>query len=770
MKTARHLSPIIITFLLLAASLVPANAAAAFTTAAVDASRITAGESPSSSVLFIENTGQWDDDARFQVWGSGPGTTWLAQDAQWITVVEPAEEISEIDRLESMADPTRVAAMDTERASVNLRLSFVDANPAPAMEPFGAVDTSVSYFIGADPDAWQTGVPVWSGVRYVDLYPGLDLEVTAENGQVVRRLMAKDDAGVQSLADVRLRIEGAEGLALDGAVVRAATPLGDVAVPLLEVVQAGAESASAALGGESQIGAPEIDGDVVVAPFATAGAAATSAIAPVAGQTAVQSSPSSARYGTYLGAGASDEANDLVVDDDGAAYVVGNTASPDFPATLGPGYDVSYHGGIDDAFVVKLAADGCSLVYATFFGGDDWDAGRGIAIDAAGASYITGVTRSDDFPAASGPGYDTSFAGGAYYDAFVAKLAPDGRSLTYATFLGGADSDEGNGIAVDAGGSAYVTGETDSDDFAAASGPGYDTSYGDRGDAFLVKLTPDGRALAYATFFGGDGADRGEGVAVDALGTAYVTGYTDSDDFPAITGPGYDTQYHPGSAFVVKVNTTGLSLDYATFLGGACYDVGESIVVDHGGAAYIAGQTGSPDFPATSGPGYDTSYNGGDYDGFVVKLAPNGCSLAYATFLGGSEADCAVGIAVDIRGAASVTGSTTPNLPEVPLALTEDASVTRADINSFVIRLAPDGQSLADQIPLDGPDSVFTSAIASGTSGAIYVAGRINSSALPVTPVSGYDLTLNGNSDGFVIKLATGRSEYTFLPMLALND
>jgi hypothetical protein len=203
----KRISTIFVVAIMLAMSVAPgASVSASISSSASNEGTIAATPSAASTsgggVLFVENAGQWDEGARFQVWGGGAGTTWLAEDAQWITVVEPADEASDIDRLEAMADPVRMAAADTERAAVNLRLSFVDANPAPAMEPFGAVETNISYFIGADPDAWQVGVPVWSGVRYVDLYPGLDLEVTSENGQFVRRLVVKDDAGVVALTAI----------------------------------------------------------------------------------------------------------------------------------------------------------------------------------------------------------------------------------------------------------------------------------------------------------------------------------------------------------------------------------------------------------------------------------------------------------------------------------------------------------------------------------------------------------------------------------------
>ena len=700
----------------------------------------------SGGALFIENAGQWDDGARFQVWGSGPGTTWLAEDAQWITVVEPAEEISEIDRLESMADPTRVAAMDTERAAVNLRLSFVDANPAPVMEPFGPVDTSVSYFIGADPDAWQTGVPVWSGVRYVDLYPGLDLEVTAENGQVVRRLVAKDDTGVQSLADVRLHIEGAEGLAADGAVVQAATPLGDVTVPLLEMARADSESGIATLD-EVQVGAPEVDGDVVVAPFAAAESA-------VAEEAAVQDRPSDLRYGTFLGGSAGNEGGwGITVDESGAAYVTGYTESVDFPAMLGPGY-ATHFGGNWDTFVSKLSNNGLYLSYITFLGGNGYDYGSYITVDSDGAAYISGYTESTGFPAILGPGYDTSYNGNG--DAYVIKLASDGQSLIYATYLGGSGADYGFGITVDTGGAAYIVGYTGSIDLPATTGPGFDASYNGNGDTYVVKLAVDGRSLIYATYLGGSDDDWGRRIAVDQNGGAYVAGDTASADFPAAFGLGYDTNLdgNKRDAYVVKLAADGRSLAYATFLGGADDDYGMGLALDGSGAAYISGYTYSPDFPTVAGSGFDTSY-GMNGDAYVAKLATNGRSLVFATFLGGSEYDCSYSISVDGHDKALVTGYT--GSADFPAAGGPgyDTSHNGGEYDAYVVELTQDGNLLTYASFLGGNDREEGWGIAVDRSGLAYVAGCTSSVDFPAASSPGYDNSFNGGGgDAFVVKLA----------------
>lgn len=350
-------------------------------------------------------------------------------------------------------------------------------------------------------------------------------------------------------------------------------------------------------------------------------------------------------YWTFLGGTGSDFGNSIAVDASGAAYVTGQTDSPDFPSADRPkvaaGYDQT-HNGSADAFVVRLDPLGQTVAYWTFLGGTSIDFGTGIAIDAAGAAYVTGGAFSSVFPSADQPtvaaGYDQTHNGGRS-DVFIVKLDPFGQTLAYWTFLGGAAFDAGYGITVDAAGAAYVTGSTRSSDFPSTNRPiaaaGYDQSYNGNGDAFVVKLDLLGQTLAYWTFLGGTISDAGSGIAIDAAGAAYVTGYTGSPDFPSTDRPtiaaGYDQTYNGSTdadAFVVKLDPLGQTLAYWTFLGGTATDIAYGIAVDGAGAAYVTGYTYSPDFPSADRPktaaGYDQTYNQNAYnqtaDAFVVKL------------------------------------------------------------------------------------------------------------------------------------------------------
>src|SRR5205807_41955 len=276
------------------------------------------------------------------------------------------------------------------------------------------------------------------------------------------------------------------------------------------------------------------------------------------------------------------------------------------------------------------------LVYSTYLEGSVDDYGYGIAVDGSGNAYVTGYTVSTDFPTTAGA-FQTTARGN--NDAFVAKINPSGSALVYSTYLGGNANDNGYGIAVDGSGNAYVTGSTTSPDFPTTAGA-FQPDYGGAPnggapqDAFVTKINPSGTALVYSTYLGGNGADYGTGIAVDAQGSAYVTGYTFSSDFPTTPGAFQTAKRGNSSTFVTKFNPAGTALVYSTFLGGnggdgniSTSDVGNGITVDGSGSAYVTGSTASPDFPTTAGAVQPTF--GGLEDAFVTKFNPTGTALVY---------------------------------------------------------------------------------------------------------------------------------------------
>ena len=337
--------------------------------------------------------------------------------------------------------------------------------------------------------------------------------------------------------------------------------------------------------------------------------------------TELNSTGSALVYSTYLGGSGYEECNGIELDSIGNTYVTGYTNSNDFPTTAGA-YQMVYSGGLDHAFVTKLNATGGG-VYSTYLEGSFEEQGNGISVDSTGHSYVTGYTYSTDFPTTAGA-YQTSIMGTG--NAFVTKLNLMGTGLVYSTYLGGTSYDSGYGIAVDSSGNAFVTGNTTSTNFPTTSGA-YQTTSGGGGlyDAFVTKLNATGTGLVYSTYLGGSGNDQGYGIALDSNGYAYVTGSTQSTDFPVSAGA-YQMIFGGsgslgGDAFVTALNPTGTGLLYSTYLGGSTDDDGWGIAVDSGGNVYVTGETHSTNFPTTTGAFQATYISGGGFDAFVTKFS-----------------------------------------------------------------------------------------------------------------------------------------------------
>ena len=332
---------------------------------------------------------------------------------------------------------------------------------------------------------------------------------------------------------------------------------------------------------------------------------------------------------------------------------------------------------------------------------------------------------------------------GGFFNAFVAKLNPAGSALVYSTYLGGSGQDAGLGIAVDTSGNAYITGSTNSTDFPTVN-PLQRANAGGDGDAFVAKLNPTGSALVYSTYLGGGGQDAGLGIAVDTSGNAYMTGSTSSTDFPTVH-PLQPAIGGTANAFVAKLNPAGSALVYSTYLGGSSSDGGQGIAVDTSGNAYVTGTAVSTDFP-TVNPLQPAS-GGGGADAFVAKLNPAGSALVYSTYLGGSSIDKGTAIAVDASGNAYVTGSTfSTDFPTVsPLQ-----PAAGGDGDAYVSKLNPTGSALVYSTYLGGSEGDQGFGIAVDAPGNAYVTGSTTSSDFPIVDQLP---TYGGNADAFVAKL-----------------
>jgi hypothetical protein len=364
----------------------------------------------------------------------------------------------------------------------------------------------------------------------------------------------------------------------------------------------------------------------------------------------------------------------------------------------------TYKQGGNAHYIQKLAE---FHVYSTYLGGSHNDDGFGIAVDSSGSVYVTGYASSSDFPTTPGA-FQTSPAGAS--DAFVTELNPSGSALVYSTYLGGTDIDDGFAIAADSSGQACVAGTTFSNDFPTTPGA-FQVSLPGSGHAFVTMLNPSGSALVYSTYLGGSTSEVGYGLAVDSSGNAYVTGWTESNDFP--TTPGAFQRSLAGSAdiCVTKLNPRGSAPVYSTYIGGSSAgSAGASIAVDASGNAYVTGNTGSTNLPTTAGA-FQTSL-AGTYNAFVVELNPGGSALVYSTYLGGGAQDFGGSIGVDTLGNAYVAGLTTSaNFPTTVGAFQRALAGSQ---NAFVAKFENSSQAQVSNLQSTVKNLVSTGTLNAG--------------------------------------------------------
>jgi MYXO-CTERM domain-containing protein len=613
-----------------------------------------------------------------------------------------------------------------ERAPVTLRVRGDSHTRQPRAE--APLATRSSYFIGNDPARWRTDVPSFGRVTYTGVAAGVD-EVFHGDGSTLEYDFVVAPGASPRTVDVAF--DGADRLTLDAEGALSIRVGRSVLVqPRPRVYQRVRGQEVAVAGGYRLTGRASVAFDV--------GAYDTAVpliIDPVLA------------YATYLGGSGDDYGYGIAVDGTGAMYITGFTTSIDFP-TRSPYQAVAT--GNDDVFVAKLDPTGTSLVYATYIGGDHGAYGYAITVDSAGSAYVVGATDSTDFPATGG--FQRSLAGG--LDAFVVKLAPTGSALTYATYLGGSSDETGYGVALDAAGEAFVTGTTSSSDLRTHTG--VQPTFGGVADAFLAKLDASGDKLVYATFLGGSQEDEARGVAVDASGAAYVAGFTSSPDF-ATAAPFQALENGAVNAFVAKVDPSGGSLAYATYLGGSEVDMAGAIAVDGAGAAYVTGSTTSFDFPTKAAYQHAPASVSGGATAFVTKLDATGAALVYSTYLGGTGGDVAHAVAVTAAGDAVVAGATgstdfpTLNAPQA----TNNARANPGGTNAFVTELDATGATLVYSTYVGGSLGDSATAIALGVSGDAYVTGYTTSPDFPtVAPLQAALASVEGDN-AFVVVLGS---------------
>jgi hypothetical protein len=476
--------------------------------------------------------------------------------------------------------PTPATDNEPRTTDAVLHMKLVGANPHARVIGLEELPGKSNYLIGNDPKKWRANVPNYAKVKYANVYPGVDLVYYGNQGQLEYDFVVHPGADPRSIQ---------LALVSDGQVGTQQKTVGST----MEAQDRAAESQSAidnrkssiptalhvsAIGGlvvGTDAGEVIFHKPVVYQPATYNELRTTNGggrdfveaqyvlrgdnriafkLAGYDRRRPVVIDPVLA-YSTYMG-GSSYEygGTAIAVDPSGNAYVTGYTGSSDFPTTPGA-FQTTFHSACcANAFVSKLNASGSALVYSTYLGGNVFDQGSGIAVDASGNAYVSGSTSSSDFPTTTGA-FQTTYGGG-NSDAFIAKLNATGSALLYSTYLGGSGSDWGQAIAIDASGNAYVTGQTDQpppspNNFPVTPGA-FQTTFGGGGmsecyfaDAFVSKLNPTGSALVYSTYLGGNDDEQGTGIAVDASGSTYVSGHTFSTNFPTTWAP--SRQHTPAS-------------------------------------------------------------------------------------------------------------------------------------------------------------------------------------------------------------------------------
>jgi len=603
--------------------------------------------------------------------------------------------------------------------------------PQPAGPPAGIAN----YFTGSHPEQWRIGVPLFKAIKYANLYPGIDLIYYGNQNRLEYDLVVAPGA---SWRTIRLAFGGAKKIEIDGeGNLRLRRSSGWVTHGRPVVYQS------------AQSGRREVSGQFVF----RGGHEVGFDIGAYDPSRPLIIDPTLA-FASYLGGSGDDYGHAIAIDSSGCAYVVGETGSTDFPAL---GAEQAFMAGDTDVFVTKWNATGTGLVYSTYIGGSNRDVGLGVAVDTAGDAYVTGFTYSEDFPITPGA-LRAGFVGDS--KAFVLELNPDGNELIYATFLGGSGDDYGAGIAVDAAGEAHVAGYTASVDFPTTMGAFQPYYGGGSYDGFLAKLNAVGSALVYATYLGGVANDTAAGVALDPSGNIYVTGQTQSANFPTVNP--LQATGSESAAFVVKMNATG-QVQYATYLGGTGLNNGTAIAADVVGNAYVTGFTDAPDFPVT--PNAYQPVNNGSYDVFVAVLDAYGSNILNATYLGGSGSDSSYGIALDGSGDIFIAGST--NSMDFPVyAAAQSAYGGGGD--AFVAALSNQLNSLESATYFGGSGSDVAAGIAADSAGDAYITGWTSSGgtslSIPITPGVFQPISMGG-IDAFLAQLSSVSAPLIVSPM-----
>lgn len=625
-----------------------------------------------------------------------------------------------------LSDPSNLTTdefLDHPIERLTIRSNLI--GKSSSISPIGVDETGyrTNYFIGRNQDRWFTDVPCFKRVQYSGVYPGIDLEFYDNSSHLEFDFVVMPGADIQQ---IEMKFTGVDSISLgDNGDLLIATEWGSIRKqrPFIYKIE-----------GDSKI---EVEGSYRIISRSSFGfelADSSTRDFPIVIDPILL-------YSFYLG-GSSDEfeygygGGAIAQDFHGGLFVCGHTLSDDFP-TASADQD-EFGGGHCDAFITKVNSDGSGLQFSSYIGGSDYDRAFGVACDSMGNAYIAGHTNSLDFPIMNAfQDYNR-----AHFDAFVAKLTATGNNLIYCSYFGGNSTETAFGIAVDPQRCAYITGWTQSTDLFRTTAP--ILPFSGYFDAFVAKVDAAGSGIVYGTYIGGTDGDYSYDISCDDLGHAFITGYTVSADFTTVNA--FESSHSGGSdAFCTRIAADGSSIDFSSYLGGSGSDRGWTIESSRDGRVFIAGVTGSEDFPVRDA--YQ-QYLSGSTDAFVTQIPGDGTSILLSTFLGGSGDDGAYGIATDRFGVVYVVGTTcSSDFPTVDPVQPTNAGFADA----FVSKLDPISSTLQFSTFIGGSEMEEGYDIAVGSFGEMYLAGRTSSIDFPISGPLGPDN--NGNFDAFVTKI-----------------
>ncbi len=585
--------------------------------------------------------------------------------------------------------------------------------------------TLFNYFIGNDKSSWQTNVPAYEVLNLGETWEGVDLKLNAHNHNVEKLFYVKPNIDP---ASILIAIDGAEQLKISqNGKLEVHTPAGKIfysAPVAYQWIDGKKHLAKAAY---KIIKARENTYSFVVEDYDPN---YELIIDPLIAS-------------TFIGDGGNDWGNAIAVDDSSNVFITGYAWSDNFPTTAGS-YSESFN-GVKDAYVSKFTNDLSTLLVSTYIGGSSWDNGLAIVVDSTGEVIISGATGSPNFPIA-GAAYDNTYNGGSN-DVFVCKLDNDLSSIIASTFIGGGDDDYGYDLTLDNAGNVFVTGRTESTDYPAIGG--FDNTFnGGFEDVFVSKLNNGLSSLLASTYIGGSTDEGADAIIADNAGNIFISGFTYSDDFPTAGMPYDSTHNGSGDIFIAKFNNNLSVLSSATFIGGSNFEESHAIAVDSAQNLFIAGYTGSMEYPSTPGV-YDDVFNG-NHDAIITKINNELTEILASTFIGGTDDDDCYGLVIERAENVFITGISFST--DYPVTSNAFDATHNGERDIFVSRFTFDLSTLVESTYLGGVDNDWALDLAIDDAGSVFIGGGTYSDDFPIQG-SPYDDSFNGGEDAIIAKI-----------------